>query len=76
MKQAKLNETDKALYTVMADMILKPGEMLLLGPKSVEILTTEGMFKGSLPDKYVFQKQEWKTPVPEPKIKKTKKPKV
>lgn len=40
-------------------MPLEPGQMLLLGPKSVAILSTEGAFKGVLSDCYYFNKLEW-----------------
>lgn len=55
----QLSPADAAVYEVMKDIPLKPGDMLLLGPKSVEILSTEGMFNGVLPDRYVIPKKEW-----------------
>jgi len=49
----------KAVLSVMKDMPLKKGQMLLLGPKSVAILSTPGAFQGKLPDKFVFERSEW-----------------
>jgi hypothetical protein len=55
-----MSDADKAVYEIMQDIPLKSGEMLLLGPLSVKMLSTEGAFKGKLPDKFVFQAEEWK----------------
>ncbi len=50
---------DRAVLSVMRDYPLKPGQMLLLGPRSVKILSTPGAFNGSLPDKLVLDRSEW-----------------
>ena len=54
-----LSKADAAVHEVMSSMPLGPGQMLLLGPKSVEILSTEGAFRGALPDMMVFERAEW-----------------
>jgi len=54
-----MSSADKAVHEVMSSMPLEPGQMLLLGPKSVAILSTEGAFKGNLPDMMVFSREEW-----------------
>ena len=56
--QPKSTPAEVALIATMRDMPLRPGQMLLLGPKSVEILTT-GKFQGVLPDRFVFEREEW-----------------
>lgn len=50
---------ERALISAMKDMPLKPGQMLLLGPKSVRALTVKGQFNGQLPDKLIIEKSEW-----------------
>lgn len=50
---------DRAVLSVMKDIPLKPGQMLLLGPKSVAILSGQVEFNGSLPDKYVLERDQW-----------------
>lgn len=52
-------EAERAVLSVLADWPLKPGQMLLLGPKSVKILSTPGAFKGELPDMMVIEKSTW-----------------
>ena len=49
---------ERALIVSMADYPLKPGQMLLLGPRSVAMLT-KGGFAGKLPDKFVLEREEW-----------------
>lgn len=55
----KMSAAEAAVHEVMSSIPLKPGDMLLFGPKSVKILSTEGMFEGVLPDKHVIPKSEW-----------------
>lgn len=43
----------------MADYPLQPGQMLLLGPESVRLLSTPGAFAGLLPDKMIIEKSVW-----------------
>lgn len=50
---------DRAVLSVMKDYPLQPGQMLLLGPESVRLLSTPGAFAGSLPDKIVLDKSDW-----------------
>lgn len=50
---------DRAVISVMKDYPLKPGQMLLLGPKSVKLLSTPGAFAGKLPDKLVLDRDQW-----------------
>ena len=52
-------QADRAVISVMKDMPLKPGQMLLLGPQSVRILSTPGAFAGRLPDKFILDREEW-----------------
>ncbi len=52
-------KADRAVISVMRDYPLEPGQMLLLGPRSVKILSTPGAFSGSLPDKLIIEKSEW-----------------
>ncbi len=52
-------KADRAVISVMKDYPLQPGQMLLLGPRSVKILSTPGVFNGSLPDKLVLDRGEW-----------------
>jgi hypothetical protein len=59
-KQSSMTESDKIVYAVMQDIPLEPGQMLLLGPRSVQRLTTDGAFKGVLPDMMIFNQEEWK----------------
>lgn len=53
-----LSVADKSVISVMRDWPLEPGDMLLLGPRSVTILGN-GAYAGSLPDKHVLKKSEW-----------------
>lgn len=53
-------KAERALISVMRDYPLEPGQMLLLGPQSVRILSTPGAFAGKLPDKLILDKSEWK----------------
>jgi hypothetical protein len=53
-------KADRAVISVMKDMPLKRGQMLLLGPESVRILSTPGAFAGKLPDKFVLERDEWR----------------
>lgn len=50
---------DRAVLSVMKDYPLQPGQMLLLGPESVRLLSTPGAFAGSLPDKQIYERSEW-----------------
>lgn len=50
---------DRAVLSVMKDMPLKPGQMLLLGPKSVAMLSGQVEFNGSLPDKLILERADW-----------------
>lgn len=63
----QLSPADAAVYEVMKDIPLPPGGMLLLGPQSVKILSTEGMFNGHLPDKFIIPESEWRTANVKPK---------
>lgn len=62
--QVTWTDADKLIVRMMHDYPLEPGQMLLLGPRSVAVLTGDGEFKGRLPDKYIYSKEEWtcKTP--------------
>lgn len=61
---AALSPEDRALIEMMRDgelFPLKPGQMLLLGPRSIAILVGRVEFKGGkLPDKHVYKESEWK----------------
>lgn len=63
IRNMEMSPADLALYEVMQDTPLEPGDMLLLGPKSVRALTVKGAYNGSLPDKFIFKREEWQ-PVP------------
>lgn len=56
---SKLSPADRALLSAMADYPLKPGQMLLLGPKAVAVLTGVEQFKGRFVDKHVYEASEW-----------------
>lgn len=53
------DKCDRAVLSMMKDYPLKPGQMLLLGPKSVAILSGQVEFNGSLPDKLILERNEW-----------------
>lgn len=53
------DKRDRAVLSVMKDYPLQPGQMLLLGPESVRLLSTPGAFAGSLPDKLILERDEW-----------------
>lgn len=53
------DQRDRALISAMHSYPLKRGQMLLLGPQSVRILSTPGAFAGVLPDKLVLERSEW-----------------
>lgn len=58
----KFNEqqlSERALLSVLKDWPLKPGQMLLMGPKSVAKLSVVGAYDGHLPDTMVLERQEW-----------------
>lgn len=59
-QQSQIGPEERALLSVMSDYPLKPGQMLLLGPKSVHILTSGMEWAGPLPDKHIYEKVEWK----------------
>jgi hypothetical protein len=53
-------KADRALLSVMKDWQLKPGQMLLLGPKSVAaLLDTMNYSPGRLTDKFIIERDEW-----------------
>lgn len=60
---AVLSPEGRALIEMMRDgelFPLKPGQMLLLGPRSIAILVGRVEFKGGkLPDKFIIEKGEW-----------------
>lgn len=58
-QQANMTADDKAVVTSMAEFPLKKGQMLLLGPQSIAVLTGKQMFTGKLVDKVVIEKPEW-----------------
>lgn len=58
MKTPKLDPGELAVISVMRDYPLQPGQMLIFGPKSVEIIKT-GSFAGKLPDKLVLNREDW-----------------
>ena len=61
-QKRKLTEkelADRALLSVLKDWPLEPGQMLLMGPKSVKALTTRGGYDGKLPDTYTLDRSEW-----------------
>lgn len=49
----------RAVMSVMKDWPLEPGQALFMGPASVQILQTPGAFKGTLPDTFVMERDEW-----------------
>lgn len=53
------DKRDRAVLSVMKDYPLRPGQMLLLGPKSVAILSGQVEFNGSLPDKHIIDRSDW-----------------
>lgn len=60
--QRELTEQDKrdrAVLSVMKDYPLQPGQMLLLGPKSVAMLSGQLEFDGNLPDKLILERDQW-----------------
>lgn len=57
-KPTQREADELAIIAHMRDMPLKDGQMLLLGPKSIEILRT-GKFAGMLPDRHTFEREEW-----------------
>lgn len=62
MVRAPLTEQDKrdrAVLSVMKDYPLKPGQMLLLGPKSVAALTDGAYDPGRMTDKLVLDRSDW-----------------
>lgn len=58
-RSAALSPEDRAVVEIMSNFDLKPGQMLLFGPKSVRIITTAGAYDGRLPDKFIFEREEW-----------------
>ncbi len=63
-EQARTSDTelvDKTVLRYMASVPLKPGQMLLLGPKGVETLTTPGNggFLNHPGDVYIVDKKVW-----------------
>lgn len=56
---------ERAVLSVMKDYPLKRGQMLLLGPRSVHILSTPNAFAGRLPDKFIYERSEWSKPMGE-----------
>lgn len=50
---------DRAVLSAMKDMPLARGQMLLLGPKSVAMLSGAVPYGGSLPDKLILDRSEW-----------------
>lgn len=52
------DKRDRAVLSVMKDYPLQPGQMLLLGPKSVAMLSGQVEFNGSLPDKLVLDRSD------------------
>lgn len=65
-------QAERALISVMADWPLEPGQMLLIGPRSVRVLTSRGAYDPSkLIDTLVLEREEWNGP----KVRKTTRPK-
>lgn len=59
-RPAKMTEADRAVYAAMSEYELKKGQMLLLGPQSIAILTGAFIHEGgALPDKVVYERKEW-----------------
>lgn len=58
-RQEQWSKEDIALFEAMRDMPLKPGQMLLLGPRSVAMLTGKAKYQPPLPDKFVLERSEW-----------------
>lgn len=53
-------DQERAVCEAMAGVVLKPGQALWLGPRSVAILAGEEQHKGGpLPDKQIVEKSEW-----------------
>jgi hypothetical protein len=61
MRDTKGTPADRAVISVLKDWPLKPGQMLLFGPRTVKILSTRGAFKGVLPDMALLERSEWST---------------
>lgn len=59
-KNPRLDPGELAVLSVMRDYPLQPGQMLLFGPQSVEIIKS-GKFAGKLPDKLILEADEWKS---------------
>lgn len=57
----KLTRTEEqAVYEAMAGYELQPGQALLLGPRSVAILSGRETHRGgALPDKLVLERRDW-----------------
>lgn len=54
------DKRDRAILSVMKDWPLKPGQILLLGPRSVAVLTDGKDYSpGKLTDKYILDRSEW-----------------
>lgn len=61
LRDTKGSKADKAVLYTMAEWPLEPGQMLLLGPKSVKSLSS-GAYKGprTLTDLMVLERKDWK----------------
>lgn len=53
------DQRDRAVISAMASIPLRKGQMLLLGPESVRLLSTPGAYAGVLPDKLILDKDQW-----------------
>lgn len=61
-RDARGNEQERrdvAVISAMRDMPLKRGQMLLLGPKSVAVLSGMAVYEGKFPDKHMLERDEW-----------------
>ncbi len=58
-KYTEAQAAERAVLSVMHDWPLKPGQMLVLGPASVKILSTRGAYDGALPDVLVLDRSAW-----------------
>lgn len=56
---SEAEKAERALISAMANYPLKSGQMLLLGPKSVALLSTPGAYNGVLPDRHILDRREW-----------------
>lgn len=59
MPDDQQQKRDLAVVGAMSLYDLKPGQMLIFGPKSVASVSGKAKFGGVLEDKYVFERTDW-----------------